>query len=231
MGLPNHLVVFVREPRLGRVKTRLAADVGAVEAWAFYRRTTALLLRRFARDSRWRCWLAVTPDRALCRPRVWPASCSRLPQGTGDLGDRLARTVRSLPPGPVVIVGTDAPALRSGHVAQAFRALGRHDVVVGPATDGGYWLVGLRRRPHTPALFNDVRWSSAFALADTLANLAPSHSSVELEILEDVDDGAAFARWRATPARARDCRSGGTSGLAFPARAGRSPGCGPRTPR
>jgi len=117
-------------------------------------------------------------------------------QGGGDLGDRMDRVARALPPGPVVIVGADAPGLRPRHVADAFKALGRADAVFGPATDGGYWLVGMRRRPAMPDLFRNVRWSTRHALADTLANLGDGRTHVLLETLEDIDDGAAFARWR-----------------------------------
>jgi glycosyltransferase A (GT-A) superfamily protein (DUF2064 family) len=67
--------------------------------------------------------------------------------------------------------------------------------VFGPAADGGYWLVGLKRRPRFIDPFQGVRWSSSQALADTLRNLV-GHSHVLLETLADVDDGASFARWR-----------------------------------
>src|SRR3546814_16124850 len=86
------------------------------------------------------------------------------------------RVMRVLPPGPAVIIGTDIPDIRPRHAAAAFRALGRHDAVFGPAADGGYWLVGLRRRPTIPRAFDGVRWSTEHALADTRANLRPRRS-------------------------------------------------------
>lgn len=197
-GTPaRHLVAFVKAPRLGRVKTRLARDVGDVAAWRFYREATRSLLNRLAGRGRWLCWLAVTPDgtsRArFCAPREWQI----LDQGTGDLGARMGRVMRSLPPGPAVIVGTDVPDIRPEHVVQAFRHLGRHPAVFGPAPDGGYWLVGLRRRPRYPDLFTGVRWSTPHALGDTLRNL-PENDGVPpfLETLEDIDDGPALARLR-----------------------------------
>ena len=190
----NHLVAFVKAPRLGRVKTRLAADIGAVGAWAFYRRTTAAVLRRLGGEGRWQPWLAVTPDRAVAAPGVWPKAWPRIGQGTGDLGQRMARVMGILPPGPVVIIGTDTPDIRPDHIARAFRALGHCDTVVGPAADGGYWLVGLRRRPRLPEVFEGVRWSTRFALADTLAN-SRGLDVATLEVLEDVDDGATLERW------------------------------------
>ncbi len=200
MSLENHLVVFVKAPRLGAVKRRLAAGVGDVAAWRFYRGTSSEILRRLVGGGRWRCWLAITPDRHAAGGRFWPlagpSKWRRLGQGPGDIGRRMERAVRAMPPGPVVIVGSDIPEVTAVHVARAFAALGRSEVVFGPAADGGYWLVGVRRRPRLPDLFRSVRWSSPHALADTLANLAPGARVERLDLLEDIDDAAALARWR-----------------------------------
>ncbi|MBI4183399.1 MAG: glycosyltransferase [Proteobacteria bacterium] len=196
----RHLVVFARAPHLGRVKRRLARDIGALGAWIFYRRTAFALLRGLGRDRRWDRWLALTPDSEVANARVWPRGWRRIGQGRGDIGRRMARPVRTLPPGPVVIVGTDVPGLGPGHVARAFAALGRFDAVLGPAADGGYWLVGFRRRPRRLDPFRGVRFSGPHALSDTLANLRRDRVLL-LEVLEDVDDGEAFAR--VSPGRAR----------------------------
>ena len=207
MGLTNHLVVMAKAPRLGAVKRRLAKDIGAAAARQFYQRNMAGLIARVGHDPRWRCRLAVTPDRFLSHSRFWPQGVPRLPQGSGDLGQRMVRPLKRLPPGPVVIVGSDIPGLRTHHVAEAFAALGRHDLVFGPAEDGGYWLVGARRRPPVTDLFRDVRWSTAHALTDTLANLGPRISVAFLERLSDVDTAADLARWRAAcqPSSGRSC--------------------------
>ena len=203
----NHLVVFAKAPRLGTVKTRLAADIGWVAATAFQRNTARNLLRRLGRDRRWRCWLAVTPD-ADAALFPWPAGWRCIGQGKGDLGRRMARPARFLPPGPVVIVGTDVPDIAPAHIAAAFKALGRRDVVFGPAEDGGYWLVGFRRRPRVPDIFGGVRWSSRHALADTLTNLDAGLDVAFLETLTDIDDGAAYAGWR----KKRDTPGTGAAG-------------------
>lgn len=192
----NHLVIFVKAPRFGAVKTRLARAVGRAEARRFYGAVTRRVIRRLGRDRRWRCWLAVSPDRFATRGRFWPASLPRLRQGRGDLGARMARPFRTLPPGPVVIVGSDIPDLERRHVARAFRALGNCEAVFGPAADGGYWLIGLRRRPALVIPFRGVEWSSERALEQTRANLPRRWRVATLETLEDIDDGAAHARWR-----------------------------------
>ena len=199
-GLSNHLVVFAKTPRLGRIKTRLGRDIGAVAAWAFYRLTLSSVLRRLGADRggdrRWRCWLAGTPDSDIHLRNTWPGGWWRVNQGEGDLGARMGRLARALPPGPVVIVGADVPAIRRHHIAAAFKALGRHDAVFGPAADGGYWLVGLRRRPRFADVFAGVRWSTEHALSDTVENLDPGHTHALLETLEDVDGGEAYAKWK-----------------------------------
>ena len=199
----RHLVVFLRAPRLGRVKSRLAAGIGALAALRFYRLATTQLLRRLARDRRWRCHVWITPDSAARHP-AWRVAARWQGQGGGDLGRRMARVFRALPPGPAVIIGSDIPAIHAAHIAAAFRALGSHEAVFGPATDGGYWLVGLRRRPRVPrGLFKRVRWSSEHALADTRAGLPRQMSVALLETLEDVDDAGGYARWRESVSRVR----------------------------
>ena len=188
------LIVFARLPVLGAVKRRLGRDIGAVAATGFYRHCLAGTVRRLAGDPRWRTWLAVTPDTAI-DDGPWPAGPRREPQGQGDLGTRMARVLAAPPPGPAVLVGSDIPGIQPGHIARAFHLLGRHDAVFGPAVDGGYWLVGLRRRPRFIDPFGGVRWSGPHALADTLANLKGLRTAT-LDVLEDIDDGPSFARWR-----------------------------------
>lgn len=192
----RHLVVFAKAPALGRVKSRLAAEIGDVAALKAYRSLLSGVLRRVARDRRWRTTVALTPDRALHRPRLLPVRLLAMPQGAGDLGARMRRPLRVLPPGPVVIVGSDIPDLGARHVAAAFAALGRAEAVIGPARDGGYWLVGVRRRPNRPRLFAAVRWSTPHALADTLAGMPRAWRCVQLESLEDIDDAASWRRAR-----------------------------------
>ncbi|HLJ64075.1 MAG TPA: TIGR04282 family arsenosugar biosynthesis glycosyltransferase [Stellaceae bacterium] len=186
------LVVFARVPRLGRVKSRLARDIGALAALHFHRTTTERLLRRLKRERRWRSLIAVTPDFHEKVPRSW-RGMAQVKQGRGDLGRRMYAVIRRFSPGKVVIVGSDIPALRPRHIAEALAALGSHDAVFGPALDGGYWLIGLRA-PLTR--FEEVRWSSEAALADTLAGFRPGTRIAFLEPLEDIDDGAAWRRFR-----------------------------------
>ncbi|MBD3679170.1 MAG: TIGR04282 family arsenosugar biosynthesis glycosyltransferase [Rhodobacteraceae bacterium] len=177
---------MVKEPRPGRVKTRLAKGIGMVGSASWFRHQARRLIREM-QDPRWELCLAVSPDRDGLSSRVWPAHLPRLPQGLGDLGARMARIFRSLPPGPVLIVGGDIPGVTPAHITRAFAALGRHDAVFGPAPDGGYWLVGMKRTRAIPAtLFQEVRWSSEHALADSIASI-PGLRVALTDTLSDVD--------------------------------------------
>jgi rSAM/selenodomain-associated transferase 1 len=188
------LVIFAKAPALGRVKSRLARGIGQAAALAFYRRTLAEMLRRVARDARWRTIVAVTPDRAARCGRRWPRRLACRAQGDGDLGARMARAFRNLPKGQVVIVGADIPELEATHVARAFAALGEADIVLGPARDGGYWLIGAKGAARDADMFARVRWSTAHALADTRANLNARRVAL-LDVLDDIDDPQAYARF------------------------------------
>jgi rSAM/selenodomain-associated transferase 1 len=191
----RHVVVFAKAPRLGTVKRRLAAGIGAVAALRFHRTNTDALLWRLSSDPRWRCRLAITPDRFAVGPRFWRCGAPRLPQGGGDLGTRMERALRALPPGPVLIVGADIPGIGREQIARAFRVLAEKDFVFGPAPDGGYWLIGARRR-RQPRILRGVRWSTEAALADTLASLPKGMSVGYVETLEDIDTAEEYRRWR-----------------------------------
>ena len=193
-------MIFLRAPQRGAVKRRLAREVGAQAAHAFYAGTARGLIRRLDAPRRWRLVLAVTPDR-LAGARFWPAAVPRIAQGSGDLGARMGRVFERLRPGPVVIVGSDIPAIAPEHIADAFATLARHEAVFGPAADGGYWLIGLARRRLAPEalarrLFRGVRWSSRHALADTRANLPKGAEGPPAATLEDVDSAASLRRAR-----------------------------------
>lgn len=189
------LIVFVRAPLLGAVKRRLAAGVGAAVAHRFYVETTRRMLDRVGGDPRWDVVLSVTPDGAALRGRFWPGRIPRLPQGHGDLGIRMANAILGFRNRPVVLVGSDIPDLSAVHIAQAFHRLGTSDFVFGPATDGGYWLVGVREPWRARHLFEAVRWSGPHALDDTLANTGKARVAL-LDPLDDVDDVRDWLNWR-----------------------------------
>ncbi len=187
-----HLVIMAKEPVAGRVKSRLARVLGVGEATRFYRATAAQVMARLGHQPFWRTTIAIAPDRGVAS-RMLPRTLARMAQGGGDLGQRLARPMRHLPPGPVCIVGTDIPEIGVGDVRRAFRLLGRHQAVFGPASDGGFWLVGLRPSARRLLLYGNVRWSTSHTLGDVLSNLA-GRSVATTTMLSDVDEAEDLAR-------------------------------------
>lgn len=180
------MIIMVKEPRPGRVKTRLGRDIGMTASAWWFRHQTGKLLQRL-RDPRWDILLAVSPDREGEQSRVWPRDLPRLSQGTGDLGARMARMLGQVPRGPACLIGADIPAITRNEIAQGFTALGNHDAVFGPAPDGGFWLIGLKHpRRQPPRFFKNVRWSSENALADSIATLGDFRIA-KIATLRDVD--------------------------------------------
>ncbi len=180
------VIVMVKEPRPGRVKTRLGRDIGMTSAAWWFRHQSLSLLRRI-RDKRWRVIVAVAPDKQGFASRIWPVDFDRVKQGNGDLGRRMQRALSNAPIGPVCLIGADVPGIGRQQIAEAFTTLARYQVVFGPATDGGFWLVGLRHpRLASASMFDSVRWSSEHALADSLENLS-DRSIGFARTLQDVD--------------------------------------------
>jgi hypothetical protein len=165
------LGLFAKEPRPGLVKTRLAAETSA--AWAAQVADACLqdLLDRLTVVEARRI-LAFAPDDA--HPYFAALAQSRYeltPQGEGDLGARLCRFVTNqLARGAtaVIVVGSDSPTIPLEYVQQAFALLEQADVVLGPAHDGGYYLLGCRR---LPPIFDGITWGTARVLGETVARL------------------------------------------------------------
>ncbi len=199
---------MVKEPRLGKVKTRLSKDIGEVAATAFYRRTTNHIIARLSKDPRWQTHIAIAPDTAINLP-FWPKQTSRSPkrstQGFGDLGDRMHTQFKKIGQfnshpkhnginhgqGPVLIIGTDIPEITATHIATAFKQLRNKEALIGPSGDGGYWIIGQKRSPKLINLFKNIRWSTEHTLGDTMINFA-SQKWATTETLSDVDNGPEY---------------------------------------
>ncbi|MCI1187706.1 TIGR04282 family arsenosugar biosynthesis glycosyltransferase [Hymenobacter sp. DH14] len=197
-----HLLVFARVPALGRVKSRLAAGVGQPAALAVYRELLAITNTSIVEAGvPATVWLADTaaaePTAAEAREWAAHAACC---QPEGDLGERMTAAFAAAfaaGAGRVAIIGTDCPGLRASHLTEAFAALETADVVLGPATDGGYYLLGLREP--RPELFQNKTWSTDSVLADTLADAQRlGLRAALLPELRDVDTAQDLAAWNAT---------------------------------
>jgi len=190
------LIIMVKVPHAGRVKTRLGRDIGMVPAAWWYRHHLRGVLRRL-QDPRWRIVLAVTPDREGMGFRGWPPHVARIPQGRGDLGLRMCRALRSVSAEPCCLIGSDIAGLKRTYIAQAFDLLGKTDIVFGPSPDGGFWLIGKapakRIRLHQ---LRGARWSTAHALADSMDRL-PGFRIGFAPKLRDIDTLRELAMTRA----------------------------------
>lgn len=182
------VVIMAKAPRLGAAKTRLAREIGRVEAWRVNRRLHAITMHA-AFDPRWDTVLCVSPDSALRMHMrgVWPEHCQRIPQGRGDLGARMARALRRYR--AVIMIGADCPSLTRAHLASALLALRRRAFALGPAHDGGFWLLAARKGADAAKAMTGVRWSTRHAAADVIANIGAAHVAL-LETLRDVDVAA-----------------------------------------
>lgn len=194
--------MFAKAPVPGAVKTRLTPVLHAREAADLAK---ALLVDtvEVAEHARFDTVIAFTPAGARRSLERLLGSRRRLvPQGAGTLGVRLERVLGQITGGPgrgraTIAIGTDCPAVTPDRLHQASRALERHDVVLGPALDGGFYLIGLKR--HHPELFADVPWSTAQAMTAvearaaglSVARLAPER---DLDTPEDLYEWFAGAR-------------------------------------
>jgi rSAM/selenodomain-associated transferase 1 len=197
----RHLILFAKAPKVGTVKSRLAKDIGLVPAWRFYEQTLRQLITRLSNGPGWSTSIAVTPDEFVpeaLRVLQIPDGVSVVPQGAGDLGIRMAGVLDRYPGMARILVGVDIPAIQAAHIDEAFDRLSGTDLIFGPAVDGGFWLVGSRLPRLPTGLFDNVHWSTAHALADTLKNVPATARVSTASTLADVDDKAALTSWEAS---------------------------------
>jgi rSAM/selenodomain-associated transferase 2/rSAM/selenodomain-associated transferase 1 len=217
------LQIFAKVPEPGRVKTRLASGIGDSAAVNLYR---GLVEQTLATAVTSRAAGVVSGIELWCDPDAgheafvdWQRRyrVTLRTQRGGDLGARMHHALASVLASdrPALLIGTDCPALDATYLARAADALATHDVVVGPAEDGGYVLIGLSRDVD---VFSDVPWSTSDVMAITRAKIAAAGATFgELSPLWDLDTPADFARfsslhtrpmrrafpWRRPPARSR----------------------------
>ncbi|WP_370182722.1 TIGR04282 family arsenosugar biosynthesis glycosyltransferase [Alteriqipengyuania sp.] len=182
------IAIFVRWPEPGKAKTRLIPALGAEGAAALYRKLLEMTVRE-ARISGLPFHLRVTGAEPA-RFREWlGADIDVRDQGGGDLGEKLARV-----PTPGIMIGSDCPGLTAQLLRDASNALSTHAAVIGPADDGGYWLLGLAEP--MPDLFTEMAWSTPAVFPETLRRLKAL--GVEPHILPeltDIDTGDDLAAW------------------------------------
>jgi rSAM/selenodomain-associated transferase 1 len=217
------LQIFAKVPEPGRVKTRLASGIGHTAAAKLYRDlvertlTTAVSARETGAVSEIEVWCDPDPSHAAFEDWKRRYGVTLRSQRGPDLGTRMHHALASVlaEEQAALLIGTDCPAMDATYLARAAEALKTHDVVVGPAEDGGYVLIGLSRDVD---IFSDVPWSTSDVMAITRIKIAAAGATLrELPRLWDLDTPADFARfsslhtrpmrrafpWRRPPARSR----------------------------
>lgn len=194
--MKNALIIFVRKPELGKVKTRLAATIGDENALHVYNEllshtcsvTKDLLLDKYAFYNK----LASEKD-------IWSKNgFHRKEQKGNTLGEKMENAFESLHNEgyeKIVIIGSDCFELNESLIRRAFEQLDNHDVVIGPANDGGYYLLGIKKL--YPFLFQDKNWSTQTVYRDTLKDILDhSLSCFQLSVLTDVDTEEDYVKTR-----------------------------------
>ena len=187
----NALIVFLKYPETGKVKTRLGKDIGYRRAAEFYRETAGFVARSFSGSLKWKTFFFYAPGERRKEVSEWLGECEAVffAQEEGSLGERMCRAFGkcfSLGFRNVVIIGTDCVMITKEDVETAFSLLsgGESEAVLGPATDGGYYLLGLSRQ--TDPLFQEIRWSTSGVFEETRKRL--KKGGLRHEIMRELSD-------------------------------------------
>lgn len=185
----SRLLVFVKAPRPGFVKTRLAQGVGPAESARIYERLATHLLRGLSPLPQVELHHAPADAGKEVRPWLLRPEWRALPQAEGELGHRLEAAFRqgfASGAAKLAVIGSDCPWVTPEDVEEAWRLLEGNDLVLGPAEDGGYWLIALKA-PH-PGLFDGIAWSTGEVLTQTMAKATELKLKCQLlRVLSDVD--------------------------------------------
>jgi hypothetical protein len=185
------LIIFVKAPLPGKVKTRLARELGDEAACRLYRNMARDIAEKLGRDDSWETIIAFSPpeEEGLVRDWLGPGF-SYHPQKGDDLGERMFRAIADALEsgyGRVVLVGSDIPEITAEIILRAFESLEGVDIVLGPARDGGYYLVGMKR-PYRD-IFTGIPWSTPEVMAATCGRIREAGlTTAFIEPLSDVDD-------------------------------------------
>jgi rSAM/selenodomain-associated transferase 1 len=185
------VILFVKFPDKGRVKSRLARQLGEDAALSLYENMVLDAIDMLKRG-RFPFRICFTPPDAGNRMTGWLGrEHDYLPQTGGDLGDRMDEAfagVFSTAVEAALLIGSDIPGLTTGIIEEAFASLVTNDAVIGPADDGGYYLIGFRKNTFTPGIFHDMVWSTNTVFRMTMDKLHDASRKAHiLSKLTDVD--------------------------------------------
>jgi uncharacterized protein len=177
----NCLVIMAKYPEPGRVKSRLAADIGNVQACELYAYFVLDLLESLSGVA-WSLRLALyPPEKKEEMAKLIGSEVAQMPQRGGDLGERMTSAFFDLfleGFQKVVLIGSDTPDLPGDFISEAFDALTEYDAVIGPACDGGYYLIGFRRTGFKEEIFTHISWSTSDTFSKQLRRFQETNIQV-----------------------------------------------------
>jgi hypothetical protein len=191
MTTDNTVIVFIKSPEKGRVKTRLAKGVGDTAALELYRCFVMDVLD-MVRSTPWALRVYYYPENAFDPIRTWLGDdLDFSPQRGASLGDKMKNALADTFAAGyerAVLIGSDLPDLPSSIVDKAFKGLAQCSAAIGPSRDGGYYLIGFTAKGFTPQVFHDLPWGSDQVLDLTLNRFKDHHVSHHtLPVWQDID--------------------------------------------
>jgi uncharacterized protein len=196
--LANHIIVFCKNPKLGHVKTRVAATAGDVVAFEVYKQLLSITFGIV--DSLDDSHIHIYYDAFIDNDDLWPnkSPYSKHIQSGSDLGQRMRNAFKDVflqdAEAKVLIIGSDCPYLRTSDFSVAFDLLDDREVVLGPSDDGGYYLLGLSLM--IDGLFDDIDWSTEHVLNQTVSKIMAPYNYHRLPVLEDIDTYDQWLRYK-----------------------------------
>ena len=199
MNSKNLLIIFTRNPKLGKVKTRLAKSVGnktALDIYHFLLQKTKEVTKNISCDKK------VYYSEKITENDLWNRSnYQKREQFGSDLGEKMKNAFDESFKNnyeKVIVIGSDLFDLKPSHINDAFKKLDKNDVVIGPATDGGYYLIGLKKL-HLK-IFDNKNWGTSTVREDTLKNLEKVDVHLltmlnDVDVIEDIKNHSAFTKF------------------------------------
>lgn len=191
------IIIFAKIPEPGNVKTRIGNLSGHEYSCQIYEAMLLDLIEKLTFQDLWSCnFYIYPPEKIKAFAAIYSLSDDNIfPQQGSDLGMRMFNSFMeqiSLGADEIVCIGSDIPAISLGHIDSAFKILSDYDSVLGPAEDGGYYLIGFRKDAVSDFCFSDIQWSSCSVFSETIAKfetLGFRHDSIQpLRDLDDLSD-------------------------------------------
>lgn len=182
-----NLYIFVRRPEISIGKSRLKKRIGKSLGSNFYHNNLSKLLRLLDSDKRINIKLCVTPDSAT---KLWPKYISykikRLPQGTGNIGEKMLKILNSDSKAKLLI-GSDIPEISPKIIIDSWKKLNQCNVILGPSYDGGFWLIGFSKGTNIKNLFKKINWDKKNTLKQIQKNILKKQKVLYSNLLKDID--------------------------------------------